>query len=114
MARSRPNPAHVASQRRAGALGAVLVGAMVAAAWWFASSPGALPAFVAPAMSALDRVMAALVALGLGVYAFAFAREASLAARARRWRVCGWMVAALVVQGSLAVLALSFAFPSPS
>lgn len=113
MTRSRPHPALAASQRRAGWLGTLLVGAGVGTAWWFASSPQALPAFIAPVMSTLDRLMAALVALGLGVYAFAFAREAWLAAQARRWGACAWAIVALLVQGLLAILALSFAFPPP-
>lgn len=110
---ARPDqPAFAASRRRGLILTALLAAGVTATALWIASSPTALPAQLAPVTSVLERVLAALMAAGLGVYALASAREAALAAQSRRWRLWGGMVAATVVQVLLAILALSFALPA--
>lgn len=109
---ARPDqPVLAASRRRTQALVALLAAGVAATALWIASSPGALPAQLAPVTSAAERVLAALMAAGLGVYALAAARGAAEAAMSRRWRLWAWMVAATVVQVLLAILALSFALP---
>ena len=112
---ARPEqPVLAASRRRTRVLVALLAAGAAATALWIASSPTALPAQLAPVTSAAERVLAALVAVGLGVYALAAAREAAEAAQSRRWRLWAWMVATTVVQVLLAILALSFALPAAS
>ena len=112
---ARPDqPVLAAARGRTRILVALLAASIAATALWIASSPTALPAQLAPVTSAAERVLAALVAAGLGVYALAAAREAAEAARSRRWRLWAWMVAATVVQVLLAILALSFALPAAS
>lgn len=107
-------PVLAASRRRAWILTAALAAGALAAALWLASSPTALPARLAPVTSMAERMLAALVAAGLGAYALAAARVASDAAQARRWKLCGLMAAGAVVQVLLAILALSFALPAAS
>lgn len=109
-----PRPDHpvlAASRRRAWILTAALSAGALATALWLASSADALPAQLTPVMSVAERVLAALVAAGLGVYALAATRVASDAAQQRRWLLCGLMAATAVVQVLLAILALSCALP---
>ena len=85
---ARPDqPVLAAARGRTRILVALLAASIAVTALWIASSPTALPAQLAPVTSAAERVLAALVAAGLGVYALAAAREAAEAARSRRWRL---------------------------